>query len=40
MSVDTDPNPMQGTFQGYRLRVLALIFYLFVSLIAINTPNL
>ena len=40
MSVDTDPNPIQETFQSYRLSAVALIFYLFVSLIAINTPNL
>lgn len=40
MSVDTDSNPMQETFQGYRLRAVALIFYSFGSLIAINRPNL
>lgn len=40
MSVDIDPNPMQETFQGYRLSAVALIFYSVVLLIAINTHNL
>ena len=40
MSVDPDPNPIQETFQGYRLRAVALIFYSVVPLIVINTPNL
>lgn len=40
MSVDLDPNPTQETFQGYRFRAVALIFYSVVSSIVINTPNL
>lgn len=31
---------MQETFQGYRFRAVALIFYSFVSLIVINMPNM
>ena len=40
MSVDLTPNPIKETFQGYRLRAVALIFYLVIPMITLNAPNL
>jgi hypothetical protein len=40
MSVETDPNHIKETFQGYRFRSVTIIFYLVVSLIMINMPNM